>query len=229
MTSPAIPRPSSLPSSTPPAKPAPMPPTRCLSKAFPPASPTGWASWRMSSGRKAPIWACASSSARRSPSSPRPIFPPTRWPACPTAPSPWRGWRRKTSSPAWRPRTGWRTPFPQLDLEDAAEPSAETADRTRPHRRRRGDGGARRHQFRRRRRLLLAQRRGAGHQRRAFTAAMPAPATASASRCWPAKAPAWNATMTMPAPAMPRDLRSRRRDRPHAPARTPSSASIRAR
>ena len=46
-------------------------------------------------------------------------------------------------------------------------------------------------------------RRGAGHHRPAFTAAMPAPATASASPCWRAKAPAWSAITTRPAPAMP--------------------------
>ncbi len=41
-----------------------------------------------------------------------------------------------------------------------------------------------------------------------FSAAMPAPATISAWRCWRAKAPAWSAIMTMPAPAMPTDLPS---------------------
>ncbi len=43
-----------------------------------------------------------------------------------------------------------------------------------------------------------------------FSAAMPAPATASASRCWPAKAPRWSATTTMPARATPAIWKARR-------------------
>ena len=35
------------------------------------------------------------------------------------------GWRRKTNSPAWRRKTGWRNDIPALDLEDAEEPAPE--------------------------------------------------------------------------------------------------------
>ena len=50
----------------------------------------------------------------------------TRWRRCPDAPSRWRGWRRKTNSPAWRPRTGWRTTFPSSIWKMPSEPAAET-------------------------------------------------------------------------------------------------------
>ena len=93
----------------------------------------------------------------------------------------------------------WKTP---------QSPSAETLVERARDAERRGPGGAGRHQFRRRRRQLLAHAPSRSPPARAFSAAMPAPATASASRCWPAKAPAWNATMTMPAPAMPATCRS---------------------
>ena len=181
-----------------------MPPTRCMSKASPPASPTGWASWKMSSAPKAPIWACASLSARKRRLRLLHRFLGRRagGTARPRRGHGEAGAGRQIRRPGAR-RTGWRTTIPALDLEDAERAQRRNSDRTGARRRRRGAGRQGRHQFRRRRRLLLAQRRGAGHLAPAFTAAMPAPATASASPCWRAKAPAWSATMTMPAPAMP--------------------------
>ena len=102
-----------------------MPPTRFIPRASPPAFPTGWAIWRMWSGPKAMTWACASLSARESPLSPRPIFPPRPWRACRAAQSPWRGWRRKTGSPASPPTDRLATTIPDLDLEDPVEPGAD--------------------------------------------------------------------------------------------------------
>ena len=109
----------------PPAKPAPMPPTRCMSKASLPASPTGWASWRMSSGRKAMTWACGCLSAKRSPSSPRPIFPPMRWQACPSRAVAMARLAPEDKFAGLAPKDRLATALPALDLEDAAEPSAD--------------------------------------------------------------------------------------------------------
>ena len=111
-------------------------------------------------------------------------------------------------------RTGWREPFPRSTWKTRTSPRRKSWSRAPATPKRAAlavngvtnseGGGA----------SFSRSRRRAGHQRRVSTAAMPAPATASASPCWPAKAPAWSATMTMPAPAMPATCASAEDDRP---------------
>ena len=80
----------------------------------------------MSSAAKAPIWACASFVGNRVA-----FVSSTDFSArcagrlCPSAPSPWRGWRRKTNLPASRPRDRLARDIPALDLEDSEEPAPE--------------------------------------------------------------------------------------------------------
>ena len=73
---------------------------------------------------------------------------------CPSAPWRWRSSRRKTNSPAWRPRELLATKFPIARYRRRERAFRRNADRARQTRRRRGDGRARHHQFRRRRREL---------------------------------------------------------------------------
>ena len=101
--------------------------------------------------------------------------------------------------------------FPASTWKTRNEPAAGNPDRTRPRRRK-----ARRWRSKASPIPKAAARASRAAASRsppatAFTAAMPAPATASAWRCWRAKAPAWSATMISASARHAGDLRERRR------------------
>ena len=120
----------------------------------------GWARPSMSSAPKAATSACACSwaSRRRSCRPPRSTRPASRtWPS---APSRWRGWCRRTRSPAWPTPPRRRRPV-ALDLDDPSRARHRGADRPRRRGRGRRAGGARRHQLGRRRGRVRPHRGGA--------------------------------------------------------------------
>ena len=168
MPQPAIPRKSSTPSIAAAKRQAPTPPTRFWWKIFPPASPIVWESWKMSNAAKAADLGLRVFVGNRVAMISSSDFSDDASPLCRSAPSPWRGWRRKTNSQAWRPPNFWRATIPGSRSGRQGGARAGNSGRARPGRRRRGPCRSRRHQFRRRRRQLLAQRRRARHQRTAF-------------------------------------------------------------
>ena len=187
---------------------------RCSSKASRPASPTGWASWRMSSAAESADLGLRVFVGQQVAFVSSTDFSERALAALPDRAVAMAKLAPEDKFAGLAPTDRLATSrFPHSTSKTRDEPSAETLiERARAVEgaamavtgvTNSEGGGA----------SFAAQRHRARHQRRLFRRAMPAPATASASRCWPAKAPAWSATMTSASARHAGDLRKRRRRR----------------